>query len=160
MSIFLGLIITDRSLLLYPISNRTRAALLLMATDECVSFSFRTAIAPVARASEASRCRQLESVSRISSWIPSDSVLNLNTSKGIKSACSMPAAPTGGDRGETRARCERSYSFHLHFEFLNRVKVHVVTHFLTLRDGNYCNTGLFRNAILALLSQEASPKVL
>lgn len=130
MSIFLGSCVIDR--FLYLISKRTQAALLLVATDEHVSFSFRTVTASAARASQASMRRQLESVPRISSWISSNSFFSLDTSRGIKPACSMPTAPTGGDTGGTQVGCQCIYYFYLHFHLLNRLKLHMVTHFLPM----------------------------
>lgn len=94
---FLGLNTIDFH---YPISKMTWAALFLMVAEGCVSFSFRMVMASVARASEASTRRQLESVPRINSWISSDSVFNLTTSKGIKLACRISTAPAGGDSSE------------------------------------------------------------
>lgn len=91
--------------------------------------------APVARASAASSRRQLESVSRISSWISSGSVFSLRSSGGIKAACSMSAAPAG-DRG-TGVRCQCISSSHLHLAFLNGIKV---LRDVGLRDGNCHNT--------------------
>lgn len=100
--------------------------------------------ASFARASEASTRRQLESVSRISSWISSGSVFNLSTRKGIKPARSMSTAPTGGDREGTWVKCECIYSFYL----LNRIKIHMVTH---VRDG-HCSQMDLSNASARQLS--------
>lgn len=130
MSTFLDLNMIDRFLFLYPISNRTKAALLLMATDECLSFSVSIGMAPLAIASKASTRRQLESVSRISSWISSSSVFNLTTRKGIKPACRTSTAPTGGDKEGTWVRCECSYYFYPDSELLNRSKIYMSAHVL------------------------------
>lgn len=110
----------------YPISKTTWAALLLMVTEGCVSFSFRMVMASVAKASEASTRRQLESVPRISSWISSDSVFNLSMSKGIKPARRISTAPARGESGEG---VNAFIIFTCKFNFLVRLKH--VTHFLT-----------------------------
>lgn len=91
-----------------------------------MSFSFRMVMTSLAKASEASTRRQLESVPRISSWISSDSVFNLSMSKGIKPARRISTAPAGGDSGEdVNAFIISTYKFN----FLVRLKH--ITHFLT-----------------------------
>lgn len=127
-----------------------------MVTDECVSFSFRMVMAPLDRASEASTRRQLESVSRISSWISSNSDFSLNISKGIKPACSMSAAPAGGDRRDTGESVSAFSISACTLNFLIGSKLYDNSFPYTdvgQGHGNYYNTRLFMNAVLALLPQ-------
>lgn len=101
-----------------------------MAVEGCESFSFSTGTAPAARAADTSTRRQLERVPRISSWISSSSVSSLRTRGGIKPACRTPPAPAEGQEGMwVRAECR--YYCHLQLEFLQRIRTHVGTHFLT-----------------------------
>lgn len=147
---------------LYLISKRTQAALLLMAVEGWESFSFSTVRAPAARASETSTRRQLESVSRISSWISSSSVCNFSTRGGTKPALRTPPAPaqgTGRERGwelsaATAAIAPCTWNF-----CGNTCGNSCPYTEVGLRDGNYSNTAPFINVILALLLWGAPPKL-
>lgn len=136
---------------LYLISRSTQAAFLLMAVEGWESFSFSTETASAARASETSTRRQLESVSRISSWISSSSVFNFRTRGGIKPALRTPPAPGQGQGRNVGESWGEIPAPGISSEDQNTCGNTFPYTEVGLRGGNYSNTALFINGILALL---------